>query len=115
MELSGQVSDRVVLEELGRRMAAQRVAHNLTQAELSERAGVSKRTVERLEAGESTQLSSFIRVLRSLGLIDRLESLLPGAQPGPMDLLKYKGKERKRARSKKDKEKKKPWAWGDEV
>lgn len=115
MKLTRQLTDKTILKELGSRIAAKRLELNLTQAGLSEKAGVSKRTVERIEAGESTQLSNFIRLLRSLELIDRLEALLPETQPGPMDQLKYKGKERKRAHSKKIKPQKKPWTWGDET
>ena len=43
-------SDRVVLIELGSRISQHRLAHNQSQAELSRAAGISKRTLERLEA-----------------------------------------------------------------
>lgn len=75
---------------------------------------ISKRTVERIEAGGSTQMSSMIRVMRVLGLQERLEALVPEAGPRPMELLKLKGKVRKRARAKKKPADEKPWTWGDE-
>ena len=51
-------SDGAVLNLLGERLGRHRLDHNLTQADLAAAAGVSKRTVERLEAGGSTQLSN---------------------------------------------------------
>jgi transcriptional regulator with XRE-family HTH domain len=67
---------------------------------LAEQAGVSKRTVERIEAGATAQMSTLIRLLRALELLDRLETLVPESGPRPMDLVKLKGKARKRASGK---------------
>ena len=67
----GEITDEAVLSELGSRLAQVRLERNLTQAQLAEQAGVSKRTVERLESGSvATQLSGFIRVCRVLELLD---------------------------------------------
>ena len=85
MKITKQATDAVILGELGSRLAKIRLDHNLTQAQLATQAGVSKRTVERLETGAvATQLSGFIRVCRVLDLIERFESAHPGtgAQPG---------------------------------
>ena len=41
---------------------------------LRSRRGVSKRTVERVEAGATTQMSTMIRILRVLGLLNRFET-----------------------------------------
>lgn len=115
MKISSQLTDEVVLKELGGRLAGARIEHNLTQAALAEKAGVSKRTVERLESGEvATQLSGFLRVCRALGLLERFEMLLPEPVPGPMAQLKQAGRKRQRATGKKavpDKTKK--WTWGE--
>lgn len=92
------VSDSAVLRELGARLAAQRLRLNLTQAQLSQEAGVSKRTIERLESGAvATQLSAFLHVCRVLGLQEHLESLVPEPEPSPLAQLKLKGRTRKRA------------------
>lgn len=120
MEFNEYASDEAVLGELGRRLAAKRLDRCLTQAELASQAGVSKRTLERLEAGDSTQLTSLIRVLRALELVTGLNRLVPAPLPSPIDALKLKGKsrsERKRARPGKRREregKKTSWTWGDE-
>ncbi len=51
MLISKSQSDEAVLREIGARMARRRLDFQLTQADLAEQAGVSKRTVERIEAG----------------------------------------------------------------
>ena len=80
------------------RVAALRLERNLTQAALAAEAGVSKRTVGRLEAGEvATQLSGFVRVCRALGLLERFELLVPEPLPSPLAQLASRGKTRKRA------------------
>lgn len=90
-------SDEQILAELGDRLARARLDRQLTQAQLAEQAGVSKRTLERLEAGDSTQLLTLIRVLRVLGLVSALDSALPEAQIRPLEMLKMKGQQRQRA------------------
>jgi transcriptional regulator with XRE-family HTH domain len=109
------LTDEAVLQELGGRLANARIERNLTQAALAEQAGVSKRTVERLESGEvATQLSGFLRICRALGLLERFEMLLPEPVPGPMTQLKQAGRKRQRAREKKpEPDGAKKWTWGE--
>jgi len=107
------LSDESVLEELGQRLTRRRLDQGLTQAQLANQAGVSKRTVERLEAGASTQLSNLVRILRVLGLQEDLLRLVPETGPSPMALLKLKGKQRKRASTRR-KQSGSGWGWGDE-
>jgi transcriptional regulator with XRE-family HTH domain len=114
MKIEYLLTDETILVELGKRLAQRRLERQLTQAELAEQAGVSKRTVERIEAGATTQLSTLIRILRVLQLLDRLEELMPATGPRPMDLLKLKGKERQRVTRKKKPSDPEPWQWGDE-
>jgi len=96
--INEKLTDQTILRELGERLAGARLERNLTQAALAEQAGVSKRTVERLESGEvATQLSGFFRVCRTLGLVARLNALVPEPAPSPIAQLKLKGRTRKRA------------------
>ncbi|MBW6511080.1 MAG: helix-turn-helix domain-containing protein [Desulfuromonadaceae bacterium] len=108
-------SDKTVLEEIGHRLSRLRIERGRTQASLAREAGVSKRTVERIEAGESTQSSTLVRVMRALDILDALYAAIPSSGPRPMNLLKLHGKERQRASSKTQKN---PvddnWQWGDE-
>ncbi len=110
------MSDKAVLEELGYRLSRRRVELGFTQARLAEEAGVSKRTLERTETGESTQVSSLIRIMRALGLLESFDAAIPDIGPRPMDLLKLRGRERQRASSKKQKAQiDEDWSWGDKT
>ena len=109
-------TDESVLSELGDRLARARLERNLTQAALAEQAGVSKRTVERLESGSvATRLSGFIRVCRALDLVERFNLLVPEPVPSPIEQLKLRGRKRQRASAReKAKARPKGWRWGDE-
>jgi len=115
MNITKQATDEVVLGELGGRLARIRLDRNLSQAQLATQAGVSKRTVERLEAGTvGTQLSGFIRVCRALNLIERFDLLVPEPVPSPVEQLKMAGRKRQRASTAKPAEASaKKWQWGD--
>ena len=116
MKITKQATDVAVLAELGGRLTRVRLEKNLTQAQLAEQAGVSKRTVQRLESGDvSPQLSGFIRVCRVLDLIERFDLLVPEPVASPVEQLKLGGKRRKRASAPKDqKPSTEKWQWGDE-
>jgi transcriptional regulator with XRE-family HTH domain len=115
MRIHAQLTDQSILEELGARLASTRLGRNLTQAALAEQAGVSKRTVERLESGAvATQLSGFLRVCRVLGLVEHFESLIPESVPSPMEQLKRQGAKRQRASGRKVAAgAPKQWTWGE--
>ena len=115
MKIEGFLTDEAILAELAGRLVQRRLELQLTQEMLAEQAGVSKRTVERVEAGTTTQMSTMIRILRVLELLDRLETLVPEAGPRPMDMLKLKGKMRKRAGGTRKPADDVPWKWGDEA
>ena len=115
MKIESKLTDEGILVEFGQRLAGARLELNLTQAALAEQAGVSKRTVERLESGEvATQLSGFLRVCRALGLVERFETLIPEIRPGPVAQLKLQGHRRKRASGKRAAQlTSKAWIWGE--
>ena len=110
------LGDNAVLEALGKRLGQRRIAQGLTQAELAREAGVSKRTVERIEAGAAAQTLNLVRILRVLNLLPELGQLVPETGPRPMDLLKLKGKARKRATSRRTATPPRDdWTWGDDA
>jgi transcriptional regulator with XRE-family HTH domain len=115
MKMNKQATDEIILRELGGRLAQARLERNLTQAQLADQAGVSKRTVERLESGSvATQLSVFLRVCRVLGMMERFDLLIPESVPSPMEQLKLRGRRRQRASSSRTvKTIPKKWQWGD--
>lgn len=120
MKLSSTLTDAAILSELGQRLSQARLNSGLTQAELAEQAGVSKRTLERVEAGASTQLVTLIRLLRVLDLVTGLDQLIPQDSLSPMALLEevktgYRvNKKSKRVSHKKKSAHTKPWVWGDD-
>ncbi len=117
MRIIRQLSDEAILHEVGRRLAAARLARDLTQAALAEEAGLSKRTVERLESGEvAARLSGLVRVCRALDMVDRLDTLVPAPTPSPVEQLRLAGRRRKRASGSRKRATPAPrkWTWGDE-
>ena len=116
MKITKQATDDAVLAELGGRLERIRLQLNLTQAQLAEQAGISKRTIERLEAGAvATQLSGFIRVCRVLGLLDRFDALISEPATSPVAQLKLQGRQRRRASTPKTiKSAASKWQWGSE-
>ncbi|HVU09240.1 MAG TPA: helix-turn-helix transcriptional regulator [Verrucomicrobiae bacterium] len=115
--MTKQATDEAVLTELGGRLTRIRLERNLTQDQLAKEAGVSKRTVQRLETGAvATQLSGFIRVCRVLDVIERFDLLISEPVPSPVAQLKMAGRKRQRASTAKKtvKPSAKKWQWGDE-
>ena len=91
------MSDKAVLEELGRRVQAQRINLNMAQIDLARKAGVSRRAVQNLEGGKSCTVAMLIRVLRVMGKLGQFESFLPEPGSSPLQLAQFKGRERQRA------------------
>ena len=89
-------TDAAALAELGARIADLRLSRRWRQEDLAYEAGVSNRTVQRIEAGTSVQVAMFLRVLRALGLLDGLDLLVPASGPSPMELLRAQNDRRKR-------------------
>ncbi len=115
MKITPEVGDLAVLGEIGNRVMQVRITMAMSQAALAKRAGIGKRTLERLENGESVQFVTLIRVLRELGLLDNINVLAPESGPRPMDYLARKGHIRQRApRVLHVGEAPLPWKWGDE-
>ena len=114
MKIEKQTTPQAAVEELTSRLARYRMKSGIIQSRLAEQAGVSKRTIERIENGCDTQLTTLVRLLQVLGLSDRLDQLIPELTISPMDMLQGKTKAPRRAKRKKVPRADKPWKWGDE-
>jgi transcriptional regulator with XRE-family HTH domain len=115
MKFDNLLTDAVVLQEIGSRLKHKRVDAGLTQAQLAEQAGIGKRTIERLESGNSTDSLALVRVLRALKIVENLESMLPDTPQSPVTLLKTHGRERTRVRTARTEEASQggsSWKWG---
>jgi Helix-turn-helix. len=62
----------------------------MTQEELARRSGASLTSIKRFEKTGNITLGNFIALMRALGLIEKLEELVPSPEsPGPLDLLDH--------------------------
>jgi transcriptional regulator with XRE-family HTH domain len=111
------LSDGAVIAELGRRIERTRLERNLTQRQLAAEAGVERKALQRIEAGQSVHLTTFLRLLRALGLIDGVDQLVPEPTASPIDQLRRHDRERRRASGTAEAQERAPdatWRWGDE-
>ena len=118
MKIEKSLSDQAVIGEIGARLAAIRLSRNQTQAQLAREAGVSLRTLTRMESGEvATQLSGFVRVCRALDLLGGINALVPEPAPSPLAMVKLHGRARKRASTAgpTGRHAAKAWTWGDQT
>jgi transcriptional regulator with XRE-family HTH domain len=99
MQLDELMTDAAVLTELGRRLTRHRLERNLTQAQLATEAGVGQATVQRAERGESVQMTSMIKLLRTLGLLGGLDVAIPESIDLPIAQLEREQRKRRRRAS----------------
>lgn len=86
-----------ILTELARRLRTERLNQNMTQKDLSDRAGVSVDTIRSIESGGNPTLAVLVKVLRGLALDDRLEMLIPSVDVSPIEVARREGQVRERA------------------
>lgn len=98
------------------RLETARLRKNINQTQLADQAGVSRRTISRLENGQGVSLDTFIRVMRALDLGDRFADLVPEAGVQPIDRVNQKHSQRKRASSPRGEQRVADikWEWGDQ-
>jgi len=82
--------------QLGERLKQARLNQNITQEQIAEQIGVSRRTVINAEKGEATLLT-FISILQVLKLTHQLDAFLPQQSVSPVQLAKLQGQQRQRA------------------
>ena len=108
------ISAPALAGEIGNRLSRRRLSRNITQRSLAESAGVSVRTVRRIEAGHSSTFENFLRVAQALKLDDALLAAVPSHDIRPIERLDSRRRaERQRARPKKAAVPANRWTWGD--
>jgi len=95
-----EATDSHILAVLGERIKQKRLNKNLSQQLLAKRSGISRRTVQAIEAGESISLIKIIALLRTLDSLDALDNFIPETVISPLQLIKLKGRKRIRAYNK---------------
>ena len=99
------------IKELGQKIKTYRIMNEMSQQDLEDKTGVSKRSISRLEQGESVQVDNLFKILLALGLGDNIELLVPDQTKRPTHYLKQAENQPKRVRRKTQK---KEFKWGDE-
>lgn len=97
-----ELSDPAILKRIGMQIKDYRIRMELTQNELAEKSGVSSGSVVRLEQGFPVSTLLFVSVLRTLGLLENLQVLLPELGISPIQMRKLQGKKKMRIRHKKE-------------
>ncbi len=97
-----ELSDTAILKLFGTRMKAYRISRGIKQQELATESGVGVSTIAKIENGQSVTFSLLVSVMRTLGLLENFEVLVPEQKTSPMELLRMQGKQVKRVRTKKE-------------
>lgn len=87
-----------IARELSDRLKQVRLARGLQQSELAARAGVSRGTVMGLEKSGNCTISSLVRIVQALDLVDELQSLFVLKVVSIADMEKHAEAPRKRVR-----------------
>jgi Helix-turn-helix. len=105
-------SSKAIIKLLSEREKAYRIDYPMTQKELSDKSGVSIRSIQNFEHGGDIQLSNLIKITKALELGDNIAMLIPDVSKKPSMYLE-KPKKRVRA-SKTGKAERSTFKWGDE-
>ncbi len=103
-----------IIGALGERLEQIRLSRNITQKQLAKEAGLSTRTLTRLEKGQGVSFDTFIRALSALGIQQNLAALLPDPSVRPVERVLRGGKVRQRARAPQTPTTTAGWRWGDD-
>ena len=94
------LSDPAIIKQLGDRIKELRIRRGMRQEDLADKSGISLSTITKIEKGLPVSILLFISVLRTLGLLENLDLLIPEIGISPIQMRKLKGKEKIRVRLK---------------
>ena len=93
-----ELSDMQIIQMLAERLKDFRIRKQYTQKELSIKSGVSLNSIQKIEQGEMVSMRVLLPVLRSLKLLDNLQTLVPDVGFSPIQLLQNQGEKRQRVK-----------------
>lgn len=108
-----ELTSQAILSQLAERVKKYRIDMNLSQAEFSQKAGISLRSISNFENGSDVKFSNFIKILKALEIADNLEILVPDVTKRPSSFLADKKQKQRIKKSNKNKESN-TFCWGDE-
>ena len=79
------LSDAQIQEKIGERLKTTRLKQNITQDSLAASSSISRSSVQKIEAGEIKSFDAFLRILRTLGMLDELSHLCEEEQMSPSE------------------------------
>ncbi|MCJ7666521.1 MAG: helix-turn-helix transcriptional regulator [Actinobacteria bacterium] len=91
------MSDKAIVRDIGKRIRQMRLNKNISQKTLSEKIGIHRVTLSKIERGQQISLLTLIQIMRGLGELQRLENIVLEDIISPIQLAKLQGKKRKRA------------------
>ena len=84
MNIDKLTPDTVILAELGSRLARLRKQQGYSQQKLATEAGLGVATLRRIEAGDGSQMDSWLKLLKALNMISGINEFLPENLSSPM-------------------------------
>jgi len=108
MKIDYLTPEATILTELGRRLAHIRKQQGFSQTRLAEEAGIGVATLRRIEAGQDSQMETWLKVMKSLRMTASIDAFLPESFKSPM--AEVLGNKRSTKRISSDQSKK---TWGD--
>lgn len=109
------MTDREILQELADRLDYLRRSKAFSDKQTAQRGGVSVRTLVAFRGeNKDIALTSFIKLLRGIGELGRLEALLPPAKPVFSPAKQAFVEPPKRVRTRPTGPKSEDFTWGDE-
>ena len=97
-ELGLKNSSTKLLEKIGEKIKAARLKQNITQDSLAESASISRSSVQKVESGEIKSFDTFIRILRTLGMLDEIYHLCEEEQLSPSEYYDWVNSSKKAKR-----------------
>lgn len=91
-------TDTDIRKKTGDRLKAIRLRQNITQSQLAFDAQVSLSSIKKIEAGDIGSFDSFIRVIRTLGILDILLPLVEDEQMSPNEYYEFVNSSKKKSR-----------------
>ncbi len=92
------LSDIQIQKKIGEKFKAVRLKQNITQDSLAEFASISRSSVQKVENGEIKSFDTFLRIMRTLGLLDEFSHLCDEEQMSPNEYYEMVNSLKKRRR-----------------
>lgn len=107
------LTDKVILQEIGKKIRERRLARNLSQKAVAEFGNIALSSVAAVERGESISLKTLLPILRALDALNLLDAFMkaPGISPTAYVKMMEGQKTKKRASGKPILTHKQPSTW----